>query len=60
MEKIVVLQLKISDSVRERLKIRSVLSRRSMSDLAEELLSEGLDRLDTPQNITPNTPRGKK
>jgi plasmid stability protein len=49
MEKIVVLQLKISDSVRERLKIRSVLSRRSMSDLAEELLAEGLDRIESTE-----------
>ena len=45
-EDLVMLQVKIRESIRDRLKVQSVVLKESMGDLADRLLDEALTRLE--------------
>lgn len=46
-EDLVMLQVKVRESIRDRLKVQSVVLKESMGDLADRLLDEALARLES-------------
>ena len=53
-------QLDISIECKTRLKMLAVSSNKTMSEMAEEILTEGFERLENQGAIVPTTQKAKK
>lgn len=47
-DEVVMLQVRVRESIRDRLKLQSVMLKESMGDLADRLLDEALNQLEKP------------
>jgi hypothetical protein len=47
-DEFVMLQVRVRESIRDRLKLQSVMLKESMGDLADRLLDEALNQLEKP------------